>query len=328
VRYLLKKQFVTALANPIVSLWPRKRPSSSSKSQQTFDHVSFWIKNCHSNHEQCSTPPSEMPTRVIDVTREGQEPRRHLTNSRKGEWVTLSHCWGKERFLATLTTNIDRHRERILLSDLPPNFQDAIMITRNLGYQYLWIDSLCIIQDSPEDWRAESVKMGSTYKNCALNISADAASGAFGGMFRACDRDGITKDAALRLPCRSSRHGVSGNSYVNQRPRRYEGESTEEMLLGKNIIQTRAWVFQESRLSPRRVRYAARQIAWSCRSVDLTEEEPFESPERSSCWQDSAIDNKFSFFSMGPTTLEPHLDLPVSLFADLDKHLIIYPLVV
>lgn len=100
-----------------------------------------------------------MPTRVIDVTREGQEPRLHLTNSRKGEWVTLSHCCGKERYLATLTTNIDR----ILLSDLPPNFQDAIMITKELGYQYLWIDSLCIIQDSPEDWRAESVKMGSVY---------------------------------------------------------------------------------------------------------------------------------------------------------------------
>jgi hypothetical protein len=265
-----------------------------------------------------------MPTRVIDVTRKGQEPRLHLTNGRKGEWVTLSHCWGKEGFLATLTTNIDSHLERILLSDLPPNFQDAIMITRKLGYQYLWIDSLCIIQDSLEDWRVESVKMGSIYKNGALNISADAASDAFQGIFRACDRDRITKEAALRLPCRSSRHGVSGNLYINQQPRRpsYEGGSTEEMLLGKNIIQTRGWVFQESHLSPRRVRYAARQIAWSCRSVDLTEEEPFESPERSSCWQDSAIDNKFPFFSIEPTTLEPHLDL--SLGAGLDEHPIIH----
>ena len=194
-----------------------------------------------------------------------------------------------------------------------------------LGYQYIWIDSLCIIQDSPEDWRAESVKMGSIYKNSVLNISADAASDPFQGIFRSCDQDRITKGAALRLPCQSSRYGISGNLYVNQLPRRqsYDGGGTEDMLLGDNIIQTRAWVFQESLLSPRRLRYAARQIAWSCRSADLVEEDPLEMPEVSSSWQaDSALDIKFPFFSTPPSILKPHIDLQLG--PGLDEHPIIH----
>ena len=74
------------------------------------------------------------------------------------------------RKVTTLKTNIDNHLEPIPLSFLPPNFHDAITITRRLSFQQTWIDPL---------WKAASVKMGSIYKNAVLNISADAASGAF-----------------------------------------------------------------------------------------------------------------------------------------------------
>ena len=252
---------------------------------------------------------SSMPTRVIDVRSDGQDPRLHLTNSRKGEWVTLSHCWGKEKFLVTTTKNLERHLEGIALTDLPPNFQDAIRITRKLGYQYIWIDSLCILQDSADDWRAESVKMGGIYKHGVLNISADAASDAFQGIFRSCDRDRLTKDVVLRLPCHSPRHRVEGTLYVTQcdHTHRENGRgNTNEALLGENVIQSRSWVLQESVLSPRRLRYSARQMAWACRCADLIEQDPLERTDAREHW-DLA---KFSVFSILPSTLVPHLDLP------------------
>lgn len=70
---------------------------------------------------------------------------------------------------AKLTVNI-------FLSDLPPLFQDAIIITRQLGLRYLWIDSLCIIQDSLRDWETEAAKMASIYQNSYVTISATDAS--------------------------------------------------------------------------------------------------------------------------------------------------------
>ena len=54
---------------------------------------------------------------------------------------------------------------------LPKQFQDAVLVTRMLGIQYLWIDSLCIIQDSPEDWQEQSALMGQIYADAWLNIS-------------------------------------------------------------------------------------------------------------------------------------------------------------
>ena len=145
------RQYLNAVSSddPIALLWPRKRLASSSRSQRSLDIACNWIKNCRSTHEKCSTPLSAMPTRVIDVKTRGEQPPLVITNGRKGECVTLSHCWGQKKFLVTLSTNINRHLECIALFDLPPNFQNAVLITRHLGFQYLWIDFLCSIQDSP-----------------------------------------------------------------------------------------------------------------------------------------------------------------------------------
>ena len=59
--------------------------------------------------------------------------------------------------------------------DIPKTFQDAITVTRYLGFHYIWIDSLCIVQDDNEDWARESAKMSSIYANAVLTIAASAA---------------------------------------------------------------------------------------------------------------------------------------------------------
>src|SRR5207248_2982479 len=71
----------------------------------------------------------------------------------------------------------------IPLSDLPPTFRDAIAVTRTLRVRYLWIDSLCIIQDDRDDWAKESPKMGLIYTNAILTIAASAARDSSCGLF-------------------------------------------------------------------------------------------------------------------------------------------------
>ncbi|PMD17228.1 HET-domain-containing protein, partial [Hyaloscypha hepaticicola] len=97
--------------------------------------------------------------------------------------MTLSHCWGTKKFLTLTTNNLENSRQRISLEDLTRVFQDAIHVTRFMGIDYIWIDSLCIIQDSPEDWAKESLLMEDVYSNSYCNIAATHASSGEDGCF-------------------------------------------------------------------------------------------------------------------------------------------------
>jgi Heterokaryon incompatibility protein (HET) len=119
-----------------------------------------------------------LPTRVIDVglPEASTEPRLIISNGRDGAYITLSHCWGvpdpSKPPLLTTAANLSAMIKEIPLESMPLNYRDAVVTTRKLSFRYLWIDSLCIIQDSVEDWEAESAKMGEVYQNAQLTIAA------------------------------------------------------------------------------------------------------------------------------------------------------------
>jgi Heterokaryon incompatibility protein (HET) len=97
--------------------------------------------------------------------------------------MTLSHCWGTEGHLTTSTETLAERKAGIRIPDLPPTFRDAVQITRHLGIKYLWIDSLCILQDNISDWEKESALMGSIYSTSYLNIVATHSGDSRGGCF-------------------------------------------------------------------------------------------------------------------------------------------------
>jgi hypothetical protein len=86
--------------------------------------------------------------------------------------------------MITSTDNIDKRMEGILFQDLPKTFKDAVVLTRALGIQYLWIDSLCIIQDSVSDWAAELSQMADVYKHAALTIAASCSTDSYNGFLQ------------------------------------------------------------------------------------------------------------------------------------------------
>jgi hypothetical protein len=105
------------------------------------------------------------------------------------KYVCLAHRWatkksweGDEDFstpyarsmrCSTSRSNLTQHKERIVIANLLPAYQDAISITKKLGLQYLWIDSLCIVQDDVHDKRTQIAQMGTIYRNSYLTIAAD-----------------------------------------------------------------------------------------------------------------------------------------------------------
>ena len=114
-------------------------------------------------------------------------------------YMTLSHCWGKLEIFKLTTKNIDDLKVSIPTDKLTETFRNAIEVTRKLRTRYLWIDSLCIMQDSGEDWAREASLMGKVYKHSYCNIAATGFSDGLTGFF--CSRDpALVKPLTLKFP--------------------------------------------------------------------------------------------------------------------------------
>ncbi|CAG7562051.1 unnamed protein product [Fusarium equiseti] len=121
-----------------------------------------------------------MPSRVLDI--DGDLMRLiEVASGQQGRYTALSHCWGGGIDIRTTQGNYSAQKMGLRYCDLPLSFQDAISVTKGLGLRYLWIDALCIIQDSQADWEIESGNMAAIYQNAYLVIGADMSPNSFGG---------------------------------------------------------------------------------------------------------------------------------------------------
>ncbi|KAK3396811.1 hypothetical protein B0T20DRAFT_356544 [Sordaria brevicollis] len=142
-----------------------------------------WLSVCDSSHPKCAPEPHQLPRRLLDL-HSGVKLIDTTTNptintSPLPPYITLSHCWGiptpsSPPLLTTTVSTLSAHLSQIPWSSLPLLFRDVIQLVRSLGARYLWIDSLCILQDSEEDWLTESTNMSSIYAHAMLNVAATA----------------------------------------------------------------------------------------------------------------------------------------------------------
>ncbi|KAG7047276.1 heterokaryon incompatibility protein [Colletotrichum scovillei] len=225
--------------------------------------VKNWVRECEDHHQSCHSAPATLPTRVVDVGVEGvMEPRLVVTSGEVGRYMTLSHCWGLHPVIRTTSETINDHIKSLPMSKLPPTFRDAVLITRSLGVQYLWIDCLCIVQDSQEDWELESVKMGTIYASSCLTIAASASADSTGGCFLPRS---TSNHVQVKCTRKSNNESVSIPVFLRPRPRDFSH-------LPQSILHSRAWVTQERLLSARIVHYDSDQLLWECRESRLAED--------------------------------------------------------
>ena len=106
------------------------------------------LEECNLHHSRCSvTELPTLPTRVVAVGNANTSPKLLCTQGERAEYLALSHCWGTEQNFTTTTATLSERTRGIAWADLPKSFQDAITLARTLGFSYVWIDSLCILQD-------------------------------------------------------------------------------------------------------------------------------------------------------------------------------------
>jgi hypothetical protein len=236
--------------------------TGNTGSDKAVERVREWLQDCAENHSCCpSLPlPIELPTRVLKI--EGpRKGRLYVIADEIAPYLCPSHCWGKSPVIKTTLASLDSHQAGMVWDELSKTFQHAIDFTYRLDYTYLWIDSLCVIQDSENDWRYEASNMASIYENacvtlCASN-SADSSEGCYATVpsvyqsKRWSFMDANPNDFEIHIPM-SLRH-----SSVTIR----DDPNLSGIMLP---LLSRVWSLQERILSPRTVDFSALELVWDC----------------------------------------------------------------
>lgn len=230
-----------------------QRISASTNSEEAFGKLIVWLDECVSNHEACPPhEPRKLPTRVIDVGRRDGIIKLVGGEDKVDRYLCLSHCWGPQQIIITKKATLEQHKREIPPGQLSRTFTDAITITRSLGFDYIWIDSLCIVQDDPLDWERESANMASIYAGGHLTLAATRSSSGHGGLFTE------TPDFEV--------FGI--NAHDEEYLLYFRRKIVHELAVGaKNFpLFDRGWVYQERILSPRIVHFGHYELFWECMS--------------------------------------------------------------
>jgi hypothetical protein len=170
----------------------------------SFDYLAFerlerWLDYCDECHPCYPKTPPPLPTRLLEIDQQNYSVRLRETAGQFGRYIALSHSWGTSHRLTTIKANYEAQNRGISFGDLPPTFLDVIKLAFRLGISFIWIDSLCIIQDDPSDWEAEASKMNEVYSNSYLTVSAsssrDDSSGCFPNKDKRYDSNLVSIDS-------------------------------------------------------------------------------------------------------------------------------------
>ncbi|KAI1050861.1 hypothetical protein LB507_009299 [Fusarium sp. FIESC RH6] len=206
-----------------------------------------WLRFCNTNHEDCASLVADSTPLIslIDCN------RRCLVHGSQGiRYVALSYVWGK----TGRDFNLPDRSYGVPLSRLPRTIGDAITVTKSLGFDYLWVDMLCIDQQSNEDKHRQIAIMDQIYRSADLTIIVAAGSDCGDGIPGVSER------------CRPPRLSITiGHTIL------IEEKEDPASEIEASIWRSRGWTFQEGLLSRRRLVFTDSRILFSCYSDQAIE---------------------------------------------------------
>ncbi|KAF5532925.1 tol [Fusarium mexicanum] len=242
------------------------KPSASPYDSGFIRLAKNWLDSCCQTHVKCrKSGPDYKPTRLIEIIDELRVRLIFPKNLSFGpiDYIAFSHCWGKVEAIKLLKENVDRFRLGISIHDLPNTYQEAIQLSLRMGFRYIWIDSLCIIQDSSLDWMQEAKDMKRVYEHAIFNLCSATASDSAGTSF-------VARHTSLLRPLHVKVHGEVFQMLCDG-------------LLQDDItyctLRTRAWVYQEWYLSKRSLVMGSHQLWWHCKEKLACELWPIGTPQ-------------------------------------------------
>ncbi|RSL52152.1 hypothetical protein CEP54_011055 [Fusarium duplospermum] len=223
------------------------------------------LESCLGSHDKCVLHRSQnyLPTRLIDVRPLGPEGNVKLTQGlnlpKCTRYAALSYVWGDPKLqehIKTTRSTLANHSDEIKLSSLPKALRDAVVFTRELGLDFLWVDSLCIIQNDQDEWTHEAGRMYDVYGNSCVTLVALWGRDCDSGLFDTCAEWQSQQIATLRLGQDTWPLHVSEQHEVLQLNHRW--------YAWKPPLLTRAWCFQERLVPPRCVFFGRSELIFGC----------------------------------------------------------------
>jgi len=242
----------------------------SSTSSANFRIMLQWIQHCNKHHT-CRVAKSDasecLPARLLKIGQDLDSQIRLInTNDTKlqAPYATLSYCWGSGLPVKLTSSSLSAFERSIWVAALPKTLRDAVIVARQIGVNYLWIDALCIIQDSSDDWEKEARKMAEIYSRSYCNIAATHTRSCDDGLFTIND---YGKSAVICVDTRWDgvdiyRLGLVDYEFVIKK-------------LERAPLNSRGWVLQERFLSPRTIHFGDDQVLWECYGGYKCEAFPF-----------------------------------------------------
>ncbi|KAH7020828.1 heterokaryon incompatibility protein-domain-containing protein [Microdochium trichocladiopsis] len=229
-----------------------------------------WMNNCLTEHELCRRREASStfrPNRLLQLSPSGTF--RLVSGGEcpaASKYAALSYCWGKqpaESLLMLTRTTAQYLQQENRVESLPKTFREAIEIVQRYQVDYLWVDRLCIYQDSVDDWQREAATMKDVYQHAHFSIAALGASDSDGGCF--FERD-PSRVAPTMVRVKTAEDEVEA-AYVSELDRSI---SWYYAFASEPLVQ-RSWVVQERLLAPRTLYFGSRQVFWECREARCAE---------------------------------------------------------
>ncbi|KAJ0109704.1 HET domain-containing protein [Diaporthe amygdali] len=239
-------------------------PSSPGLDAESLVHVKVKLDDCIGSH-QCEGPRNaELPMRLVDLKAWPESPERIrlvvtdevlAVSHQTIDYVVLSYCWGTTTAFTTTPATLSSRLKGFNIAGMPRTLRDTVQVARNIGYRYLWIDALCILQGSRQDtvaaadWRYEAARMHWIYGNASLCIVAAGASNSDQGLMHKDPR--VIADDEIA-----------------------EWVGKGKIPIGCEPISSRAWCFQEWLLSNRLLVFASTGVYYTCDQYVLDTSDP------------------------------------------------------
>lgn len=266
---------------------PDGLPSLDTGSETSLAWAKERIHDCRHNHSQChsrsTTSPAHepyVPSRLLYIPpcpNEGIALRLRESVPSNTRYVALSHCWGnKDKWPCWITTkvNYESQLKHIPWNVLSQTFRDAAIFARKLELEYIWIDSMCIIQGDEKDWQREATQMSSIYSNAYVTFAALHARDSHEGLFS--QRAPHSLIPLLTLGNRSQQYHVQAFSAPDER-KDFESQidgHEQNTVDWTYTLLCRAWTFQERIVSPRVLFFGREELIWECPTGRSFEEDP------------------------------------------------------
>lgn len=257
----------------------RNGSAADDHSHDAFKNAKSWIRECYHAHDACRQhvmPDRTLPTRLVDMQPEGMDnslvrvvDRASVTQGAKAvEYATLCYVW-QEKSVTLTTDRLQQAQQGLQRQMLPEAVQSGIQAAQNLGYRYIWIDSLCILQDSEDDKRSECAKMASVYRNGALTIVLDQID-----QRRSEQPALIEMIPGIVLPNANATAPAQHASKTSNRPSVSATLPVSDFVTSGFGWDTRAWALQERLLSHRLLHLCEGQLYWECNSLKASDTFP------------------------------------------------------